>query len=113
MRFLEFTVEPCLELIIAASLPEARRKHQVSIADLRAKAKDGHLSYRALYSLACHEAEDPKETELALAYLRLAFRLAPADRRQRLVKWAGKDPSLGSIRKEPEFTLLLKTFGVS
>ncbi len=113
MGFLLSTVEPCLELVIAASVPEAQWTDLVSIERLRDKAKAGQLSYRAVYNLACHEAGDKGEAALALAYLRLAFRLAPADRRRGLVKWAAKDPSLSPVREEPEFTVLLKTFGVS
>ena len=103
-------VEPCLELIIAGSVPEELWGHWVSIESLRKKAKDGHLSYRAVYSLACHEAEN--ETALALAYLRLALRLAPTDRCRALAKWAAKDPSLLPLQEHPEFKLLLATFGV-
>lgn len=111
MHFLASTAEPCLELVIAAAAPLDHFGYWVSIDLLRQRVREGRLSYRAIYNLACHEARGGVEIALALAYLRLAFRLAPADRRRELVKWAGKDPSLGNLYKDPEFVELLVTFG--
>jgi hypothetical protein len=105
-EFLLRTVEPCLKLVIAASLrEESPSEAEQIVSPLRGDAKSESLSYRALYNLACYEAgrDDQKGRNRALVYLQLGIRQAPADRQLELVRWAKKDPSLGMLReREPD-----------
>lgn len=112
--FLASTVEPCLKLVIAA----VRRTEDPDAADhqvepLRKEAKSGgSLSYRAVYNLACYEANgDEKGLSNAVSYLRLALQEAPEDRQQEMVRWAAKDPSLSELHGVPGFVATLETFG--
>jgi hypothetical protein len=114
-RFLDRTVIPCLELVIADAL---RAEGDVAAAESRAKPLraeadelDGDLSYRALYNLACYEAGDKTDRENAVRYLGRALRLAPADRQRELANWARQDPSLVHLHRREDFRELLDRFG--
>lgn len=114
-RFLDRTVIPCLELVIADAL---RAEGDVAAAESRVKPlradanePDGALSYRALYNLACYEAGDKADRENAVRYLRCALRLAPADRQRELANWARQDPSLVHLHRREDFKELLDRFG--
>jgi len=111
-RFLRRTVNPCLRIVIAASIRDRNpTEAETQIEPLRGQAdlmrgsaaeKAGDLSYRSLYNLACYEAGasgGPHE-DGALRYLAAALDQAPPNRRVELAKWAKKDPSLQPLAKK-------------
>jgi hypothetical protein len=115
-RFLLRTVKPCLQLVTAASLRDEEGAEAELIAkSLRAAAKEGKISYRALYNLACFEAgaEAEHERERALEYLKQALQEAPRERRAELAAWARKDPSLATLQQRKELERLLERFAPS
>lgn len=116
-RFLEETVQPCGELVVAgarAALGDPDRDKRLA-SRIRDSVLKGNLSYRVAYNLACYELafldKDTAEESWALALdaLRVAFRDAPNQRqRTALVAWARKDPALKPISEFPDFEKLLQ-----
>lgn len=110
-RFLSETVEPCLEIAIAATeRHEDQRPDPESVERLRQQAKKGTLSYRALYNLACYKAGAKGGGSEGLEYLRQALRKASVDRVAELLRWATKDPSLARLRRTRGFSDLRREF---
>jgi tetratricopeptide (TPR) repeat protein len=109
--FLYCTVEPCLDIAIAAAKRhKGQRASGKSLEELHDRAREGTLSYRALYNLACYEAGEKRDEE-ALKYLGQVFRKAPGDRAAELFRWAPKDPSLAHLSKSQAFKDLLSEYG--
>lgn len=113
MQFLSHTVDPCLELVVAASLGGIESEDaEARVTHLRDAAENDALSYRALYNLACYEASGGEERmSNVLQYLGRALRNAPEARQRELLRWASNDPSLSAVRKHREFEDLLEDFG--
>ncbi len=118
-RFLQRTVIPCLQLVIAASLRDlnpAKAEDWARLVRLAAVAEE--VSYRGLYNLACFEAGAEEETRVegegsagrALDYLREALGEAPGNRAVELASWARKDPSLKRLQGTREFERLVDRF---
>lgn len=107
--FLTTTVEPCLEIVIAASKPEPDSR--IDLDRLRACADRGQLSPRAIYSLACFEAAPEgrgRGAQPAYDYLSQALRGLPVEKRHELARWAARDPALRALDKDPGFHELLR-----
>ena len=99
--FLAETVEPCCAVIAARRLYQLGRAEeaQAYVADVRRRAQDGTLSYRAYYAVACLEGGTGDRHE-ALAHLARALRDAPRNRREELAQWARNDPDFEGLRAE-------------
>jgi hypothetical protein len=112
-KFLTCTVEPSLQLVIAASLrwdEDARGAERlVAAVSTKVKARGEELSYRALYNLACYEAGGGN-VEQARQYLEQALRRARAGRREALAKWAKEDPSLTLLQTDGESQEMVSRF---
>jgi hypothetical protein len=110
-QFLSRTLLPCLEILIGGALLYLRRfqEAEAHVAPLRDRAAENDLSFRVYYNLACYEAgrgakqEGDQSSLLALQYLGKALRLVSGRRRDELVRWAQKDPSLKPLREERRF----------
>lgn len=119
-RFLQRTVIPCLQLVIAASLRDLNpAKAEDWARRVRLTAVAEKVSYRGLYNLACFEAgAEEEETGVegdgsvgrALDYLREALGEAPGNRAVELASWARKDPSLKRLQGTREFERLIDRF---
>jgi len=116
-EFLMRTVEPTLQIIVAASLrssdPKGAEDHVQTVRQRAARRGEQDVSYRVLYNLACYEAGKVEDDAplAAVRYLREALRRAPANRRQELGRWATKDPSLETLRKRSDFKEVIGSFG--
>jgi hypothetical protein len=115
-RFLAGTVEPSAELLLAGMLlfSEGDEAAEQRAAPVREAADRGELTYRALYNLACYEAQrsghalyDDDSLRLALEHLRQALRCARGRSRVELVRWARADPSLAPLREHQLYGRLL------
>ncbi|HEX5374964.1 MAG TPA: hypothetical protein VFW48_02290 [Solirubrobacterales bacterium] len=118
-RFLQRTVIPCLQLVIAASLRDREvEKAEEWAQPVRLTATAGEVSYRGLYNLACFEAGAEEEIKVegegsagrALDYLREALVEAPGNRAAELASWARKDPSLKPLQGTRGFEQLVDRF---
>jgi hypothetical protein len=112
-RFLRYTIVPCGDLVIALALLEQHRPVEAEKRAARPREQaDKHLlSYRALYNVACFEVARGS-TAGGMEYLRQALREARGRRRQALVRWARKDPSLKSLHRTKDFRALLARFEI-
>jgi hypothetical protein len=99
--FLVETIEPCCALIAARRLLQLGREDEAQphLAHVLRHAREGTLSYRAYYSLACLQA-NTADADGAIASLGRALHGAPRDRRQQLAEWALSDPAFASIRAQ-------------
>ena len=66
--------------------------------------RNGNLSYRAEYNLACYYAataeENAPDGQRALDWLARALHDAPHDEQAELARWATEDPSFGGLRRD-------------
>src|SRR5262249_9821632 len=100
--FLRETVVPSTDVVWAAA---ARPEHSLIfaasiLADVRRAAggQNGKLSYRVFYNLACYDASQNDDDDLALDELQEAFRRSGGGGRLlELHRWAQLDPALRSL----------------
>lgn len=96
--FLAETIEPCCALIVARRMHQLGREEEAQpfAEPVLRRAREGGLSYRAFYALACLEA-NTGDTAGALIHLRRALEDAPRSRRAELAQWADHDPAFAPL----------------
>lgn len=96
--FLAETIEPCCALIVARRMHQLGRPDEAQpfVEPVLRRAREGGLSYRAFYALACLEA-NTGDAPAAIAHLRRALDEAPRARRAELAHWAAIDPALAPL----------------
>lgn len=96
--FLAATIEPCCALIVARRMHQLGRPEEAQpfAEPVLRRARQGGLSYRAFYALACLEA-NTGDNPAAIAHLRRALDDAPRARRAELAHWAANDPAFAAL----------------
>jgi hypothetical protein len=99
LAFLDKTIRPCAEILLAAIERKPDRVERVKRIEQVLQDSPTAVTYRAVYNLACWNAEDPnappdQPNESALRYLHQALTRAPRARAPELARWAHRDPTL-------------------
>lgn len=102
LAFLDKTILPCAEILLAAIERKPDRVERVKQIEQVLEDNPTAVTYRAVYNLACWNAEDPNAppdrlNESALRYLHQALTRAPRARAPELARWADRDPTLRAL----------------
>jgi hypothetical protein len=110
-QFLERTVQPCLRLIVAAVTADESEAQRL-VAMVEGVARDGEVSHRVHYALACWYARDAGRDDSAVEHLSTALANAPRDRSRELAEWSVRDPALADLRERQtaEFDAIVGKF---
>ena len=117
LAFLDKTVLPCAELLLAAIDRQPGRAENVRRIEERAQGEDATVTYRTVHGTRLLVPGDPHaaangRNESALTHLYRALDRAPPAQVSELASWARRDPSLEALREGPsadEFRAIVGT----